>query len=90
MNQATTEATERRWPSHMRRKVASEYLAEIHGVTLSMATLAKIASIGSSGPRFRLDGRFPIYDQAELDAFAQRRLGGLRSSTSDTGHQQAT
>lgn len=90
MSKASIETTQRRWPSHMRRKVASDYLAEIHGVTLSMSTLAKIACVSSAGPRFRIDGRFPIYEQAELDRFAEARKGRLRTSTSDKGQQQAT
>ena len=70
----------------MRRKVASEYLLEEHGVSLSPATLAKLAVVGG-GPAFRKDGPFPLYGRGELDTFAISRLGPLRYSTSD--HQQA-
>lgn len=73
----------------MRRREASAYLLTEHGISLSTNTLAKLACISSEGPRFRLDGRFPLYDRAELDAFAVRRLGPLRRSTSDNGHQMA-
>jgi hypothetical protein len=66
----------------MRRKIASDYLLEVHGVSLSPATLAKLAVTGG-GPRFFLDGRFPLYPQPELDSFAVARLGPIRSSTSD-------
>lgn len=72
----------RKWPQRMRRKVASEYLLEEHGVSLSPATLAKLAVVGGSPPFFK-DGPFPIYDRDNLDAFAIARLGPLRSSTSD-------
>jgi hypothetical protein len=65
----------------MRRKVASEYLFEVHGVSLSHATLAKLAVVGG-GPAFRKDGPFPIYERGELDTFATARLGPLRASTS--------
>jgi hypothetical protein len=66
----------------MRRKVASEYLLEEHGVSLSPATLAKLAVLGG-GPAFRKDGPFPIYERIDLDTFATVRLGPLRTSTSD-------
>lgn len=71
----------RKWPQRMRRKMASEYLHEEHGVTLSPATLAKLAVVGGSPPFFK-DGPFPIYDRGYLDVFAIARLGRLRSSTS--------
>jgi len=70
----------------MRRKMASQYLFEVHGVQLSPATLAKLAVIGG-GPPFRRDGRFPNYDRPELDIYAEKRLGPLRRSTSDDGHE---
>jgi hypothetical protein len=78
----------RKWPARMRRRDASAYLLEAHGISLSVGSLAKLAVIGG-GPRFRLDGRFPVYDLTELDSFAATRLGPLRSSTSDAGQQLA-
>jgi hypothetical protein len=86
MSQSSTGTTSRHWPARMRRKVASEYLLEEHGVSLSPATLAKLAVIGG-GPSFRKDGPFPLYERPALDTFAIVRLGPLRTSTSD--HQQA-
>jgi hypothetical protein len=72
----------KKWPQRMRRKMASEYLLEEHGVSLSPATLAKLASVGGSPPFYK-DGPFPKYDRDGLDAFAVARLGRLRTSTSD-------
>jgi hypothetical protein len=86
MSQASIGITSRHWPSRMRRRVASEYLLEEHGVSLSPATLAKLAVVGG-GPAFRKDGPFPLYERGELDTFAIGRLGPLRHSTSD--QQQA-
>lgn len=83
MSQASIGITSRKWPSRMRRREASAYLLEMHGISLMPATLAKLAVVGG-GPRFRTDGRFPLYELQELDAFAEARLGPLRSSTSDT------
>jgi hypothetical protein len=77
-----TSLVPRTWPPRMRRRDASAYLFEAHGVSLTVGSLAKLAVIGG-GPRFRLDGRFPVYDRDELDSFATARLGPLRSSTSD-------
>jgi hypothetical protein len=88
MSQASIGTTSRHWPARMRRKMASEYLLEEHGIQLSPATLAKLAVIGG-GPPFRLDGRFPIHDRDDLDVYAVKRLGPLRSSTSDSGHAEA-
>ena len=81
MSQEST-GLSRKWPQRMRRKMASEYLLEEHGVTLSPATLAKLVVVGGSPPFFK-DGPFPIYDRGNLDAFAVARLGHLRTSTSD-------
>jgi hypothetical protein len=70
------------WPSRMRRREASQYLQDQHGIRLAHSTLAKLAVVGG-GPPFRLDGRFPVYDRADLDVYADARLGPLRRSTSD-------
>jgi hypothetical protein len=83
MSQASIGVTSRHWPARLRRSIASDYLREVHGVSLSPATLAKLAVIGG-GPRFRRDGRFPLYDLPELDTYAVARLGPLRASTSES------
>jgi hypothetical protein len=82
MSQASIGTTSRHWPARMRRKLASEYLFEEHGVSLSPATLAKLAVVGG-GPPFMKDGPYPIYERPRLDTFATARLGPLRTSTSD-------
>ena len=70
------------WPNRMRRREASQYLQQQHGIRLAHATLAKLAVVGG-GPPFRLDGRFPVYDRDALDTYASDRLGPLRRSTSN-------
>ena len=77
-------AASHNWPGRMRRRQASEYLAVEHGITLSPATLAKLAVTGG-GPAFWKDGPFAIYGRDHLDQFAARRLGELRTSTSSVG-----
>jgi hypothetical protein len=71
------------WPPNLRRTEASRYLHEIYGLSLAPATLAKMFSQRSDGPPAFLAGRVPLYPRAELDAWATKRLGRLRSSTSD-------
>ena len=83
MSQASIDTTSRHWPARMRRKMASDYLREVHGVSLSAATLAKLAVVGG-GPSYRKDGPFPLYDQPVLDEYAVARLGPLRTSTSES------
>ncbi len=68
----------------LRRCEASSYLEQKHGLTVAVATLAKYASVGG-GPAFNLFGRFPLYEPATLDAWAARKLGRARRSTSDAG-----
>ena len=68
----------------LRRGEASSYLEQKHGLTLAVATLAKYACIGG-GPPFNKSGRFPLYEPAQLDAWAMTRLWPVRTSTSDKG-----
>lgn len=68
----------------LRRWEAAEYLERQHGLTVAIATLAKLASIGG-GPSFHKAMRTPLYPTEELDRWATERLGGLRRSTSDDG-----
>lgn len=82
MSQSTIYPAPRQWTARMRRGLASRYLAEVHGVQLAPATLAKLACIGG-GPRYLKDGLFPLYPVEMLDEFAASRIGPLRGSTSD-------
>ncbi len=59
--------------TRLRRARAVEYLAERHGIIRTVATLAKYACVGG-GPRYLLDGRFPLYDTADLDDWAEAVL----------------
>lgn len=66
----------------LRRKNASKYLLDMWGISRTAKTLAKLAVTGG-GPSFQKDGRFPLYLEAELDAWAERQLSPLVSSTSE-------
>ena len=71
----------------LRRFEAAEYLRSTHGIHRTVGTLAKLAVTGG-GPRFRVAGRTPLYDIAELDAWAESILSPTVGSTSELrGHQ---
>jgi hypothetical protein len=73
---------------YLRRREASAYLRERHGINRAPATLAKLAVTGG-GPKFRHVGRIPIYPVEELDAYAAAITSPLRTSTSDRGSEIA-
>jgi len=66
----------------LRRKAASKYLHEVHGVVRAPSTLAKYASIGG-GPVFQRMGRDPVYTPVNLDNWVSSKLSGPMRSTSD-------
>jgi hypothetical protein len=66
----------------LRRKAASDYLRETHGLDRAVNTLAKLASIGG-GPLFHRAGRIPLYARADLDAWALAVIGKPVRSTSE-------
>jgi hypothetical protein len=70
------------FPKFFNREEAAAYLADKWGVRMAPATLAKKATVGG-GPPFRRDGRFPVYSDAGLDAWAQQRLGSEVRSTAE-------
>jgi hypothetical protein len=66
----------------LRRKAASDYLRETHGLERAPSTLAKLAVIGG-GPIFRRAGRIPLYSSEDLDAWAESLLSAPMRSTSE-------
>jgi hypothetical protein len=66
----------------LRRKAASQYLLEKHGIERAPGTLAKLAVIGG-GPIFRRAGRIPLYLASDLDAWVLSLLSGPMRSTSE-------
>ncbi|MDI7775510.1 hypothetical protein [Asticcacaulis sp. EMRT-3] len=68
----------------LRRKEASDYLAEKYAIFRKPVTLAKYATVGG-GPAFRSAGRYPIYSVADLDKWAESIMSPLKTSTSDKG-----
>lgn len=71
---------------------AAGYLKDRHGIHRSVGTLANLRVAGG-GPLFFKEGNARgsriLYPVDALDAWAAHILGGLRSSTSDTGTDKA-
>ena len=66
----------------LRRKAASKYLHDVHGVDRAPSTLAKYAVVGG-GPVFQHMGRDPVYTPVNLDEWVASKLSGPMRSTSD-------
>ena len=66
---------------YLSRGEASDYLKG-RGFRVEKQTLAKYAVTGA-GPAYRTFGTRVVYDPADLDAWIERRLTGLRKSTSE-------
>src|SRR6185312_14643767 len=58
---------------YLRRKAASKYLQDVHGVVRAPSTLAKYAVIGG-GPIFQRMGRDPVYTLVSLDEWVASKL----------------
>ena len=66
----------------LRRAAASEYLKEAWGLDYAPRTLAKLFSIGG-GPTARKAGRYPLYEEPDLDAWAESKIGPRVRSSSE-------
>lgn len=67
---------------YLRRAEAAAYVRQRWGMPCSRQWLAKLAVTGG-GPVFRKAGRTPLYAPADLDAWAEARIGAPQRSTSD-------
>jgi hypothetical protein len=67
---------------YLRRAQAATYIKSRWGIPGSHAYLHKLASIGG-GPEFHRAGRWPLYREADLDAWAQSRITGPVRKASD-------
>lgn len=66
---------------YLRRVDAAQYVRSTWGIPCSPKWLAKLAVVGG-GPVFRKAGRFPLYQTADLDEWAEARIGTPQRSTS--------
>jgi len=64
----------------MNRAEAAKYIKDTYGIPCSAATLAKWACVaGCDGPAYRkFNKRYTIYERADLDEWAARRLGKVK------------
>jgi len=69
-------------PKYLRRELAAQYVRETWGIRCSTKYLAKLAVVGG-GPNFRKAGRDPLYETADLDAWAGGKIGPRIGSTSE-------
>ena len=67
---------------YLRRIEAATFVREKWAMPCSPKWLAKLAVVGG-GPIYRKAGRYPIYLQSDLDAWAQSRIGAPQRSSSD-------
>ncbi len=67
---------------YYRRHEVHNYLYEKYKLSASVSWLAKLACHGG-GPAFHKAGRWPLYSQDALDAWAKNRLGEAVSSTAE-------
>jgi hypothetical protein len=80
---SNTDSAHARGDRYLRRTDAAAYVTDRYGFPCSRQWLAKLAVVGG-GPVFRKAGRYPIYHPADLDRWAQARIGPPQRSTSQT------
>lgn len=73
----------------LRRRAASDYLHETHGLDRAPSTLAKLAVIGG-GPIFRRAGRVPLYSTDDLDDWVASILSQPMRSTSEAASAKSS
>jgi hypothetical protein len=69
-------------PVYLRRAQAAEYVREHWGIPCSYGYLHKLASVGG-GPIFHRAGKWPLYLEADLDAWATSRITGPHQKASE-------
>jgi hypothetical protein len=72
----------------LRRKAASDYLHETHGLERAPSTLAKLAVIGG-GPIFQRIGRVPLYATDDLYKWVASMFSPPMHSTSEVAPKGA-
>ena len=66
----------------LRRDEAAAYVCKRWGQPCSRGLLAKLA-VSGDGPLYRTAGRFPLYSESDLDAWAESRLSEPRRISSE-------
>lgn len=70
-------------PTYLRRDAAAQYLRLRYGA-YTAETLAKLAHLGQ-GPKFRKLGRYPLYTEADLEAWIESRMNTPKAGTEEGG-----
>jgi len=69
-------------PKLLRRDDAADYVRHKWSIPCSRSLLAKLAVTGG-GPVFRRAGKWPLYQEIDLDAWARSKISGPLNKTSD-------
>lgn len=73
----------------LRRNEAAAYIRDRYNLPCAASSLRTIAVKGT-GPAFRKAGRFPLYELADLDSWAQAKLSPKVRSTSELSALRAS
>jgi hypothetical protein len=73
----------------LRRDAAAALIRDNFSIPCSVQTLAKFASAGG-GPIYQYCGRFPIYYEADLRAWATKKIGPQVTSATESRGLKAT
>jgi hypothetical protein len=69
-------------PRPLRRNEGAAYIRDTYNLPCQASSLRTMACKGT-GPAYRKGSRFPLYDVADLDAWAQSKLSPKVRSTSE-------
>lgn len=72
----------RAFPQFLRRPQASEYLAEVWGLSYTPGTISKLCSLGR-GPETHHAGRIALHTPEALDDFARSRIRAPATKAAD-------
>ena len=70
-----------------RTKETLKYIKDKAGIELAQQTMAKYRCEGG-GPAFTLFGRWPLYEDVDIDQWLSSRLSGRKRNNSDPGENQ--
>src|SRR5262245_2449932 len=80
-------AAARKYPKLIRRREASQYLLEVHGLQFAPDTLAKFACEGT-GPEIHFVNKIPFYRPTGLDTWAKAKISKpTRQAKKDPYHR---
>jgi hypothetical protein len=72
----------------LRRTEAAQYLRDKYNIPCEASSLRTLACKGT-GPAFQKCGRYPLYDEPDLDSFALAKMSPKVRSTSELTARRA-